>query len=274
MDHLLRDIAPISTGAWSRIDEEAKERLTPLLAARRVVDWEGPKGWAHSALGLGRTDKLGAPPGAPSDRVRTRQRRVLTLAEVRVPFTVSRDEIDDADRGARDLVLDDLDRAARSAAEIENRAVFHGWPEAGVQGILPAASRAGRALGTDPRGYPSTVAAAVDQLRLGGVEGPYALAVPPETYTVIAQSTEDTGYLLVDHLARILAGGPVVWTPGLDAAVVISQRGGDFQLHVGQDLAIGYSHHDADSVHLYLEENFTFQVSEPDAAVALADQQG
>lgn len=73
---------------------------------------------------------------------------------------------------------------------------------------------------------------------------------------------------MLDHLTKIL-GGPVVWAPGLDGAVVMSQRGGDFHLDVGQDLSIGYSHHDADSVTLYLEESFTFRVKEPDAAVVL-----
>lgn len=51
--------------------------------------------------------------------------------------------------------------------------------------------------------------------------------------------------------------------------MVLSQRGGDFTLSVGQDLSIGYLDHDADTVNLYLEESFTFQTEEPDAAIAL-----
>jgi uncharacterized linocin/CFP29 family protein len=50
---------------------------------------------------------------------------------------------------------------------------------------------------------------------------------------------------------------------------VLSQRGGDFVFHLGQDLSIGYRDHDAEVVRLYVEESFTFRVSEPDAAVAL-----
>lgn len=44
---------------------------------------------------------------------------------------------------------------------------------------------------------------------------------------------------------------------------------GDVVLDVGQDFAIGYRNHDADAVHLYLEESFTIEVDEPDAATAL-----
>jgi uncharacterized linocin/CFP29 family protein len=269
-NHLLRDQAPIPASAWKLIDEEARERLTSRLAARRVVDWSGPLGWAHSATNLGRTAAIGsAPPGTETgpDDVGARLRRVQPLVEFRVPFTVERAELFDAERGAVDLRLDDLDRAARLAAEIENRAVFHGWPDAGITGIVPAATVDG-GLGTDTSSYPAAVASAVTELRLSGIEGPFALAVDPATYTRIAGTAEHGGYLLHEHLERIL-GGKVVWTPGLDGAVVLSQRGGDFVLEIGQDLAVGYSHHDADTVTLFFEESLSFRVTEPDAALVL-----
>ena len=60
-----------------------------------------------------------------------------------------------------------------------------------------------------------------------------------------------------------------MWAPGVDGAVVVSQRGGDFVLEVGEDLSIGYERHDADSVALYIQESFTFRVLTREAAVAL-----
>jgi len=269
-DHLLRGLAPIPPKAWKEIDDEARERLTPLLAARRIADWVGAGGWQRDAMNVGRTDALVGPPnGVPCEGIEVRQRRVLPLAEVRVPFTVSRREIDDIERGATDPEFDDLDRAARFAAEIENRAVFHGWSAAGIAGITEVSPHPALPLGVDCDAYPSIVARAVDRLRCSGIEGPYALAIGPEGYTRIVETTEHGGYLLIDHLTRIL-GGSVVWAPGLDGAVVLSKRGGDFLLDVGQDLSIGYSHHDGETVHLFLEESFAFRVVEPDAAVVVA----
>jgi uncharacterized linocin/CFP29 family protein len=270
MDHLLKEIAPIAAAAWEQIEDEARERLTPQLAARRIVDFDGPTGWTTSSVDLGRTTSVTGPSGTDSDVVQTRARRVLTLAEVRVPFTVSRDELDDAERGASDLQLDDLDRAVREVAQLENRAVFHGWSEAGIAGILPAVPHEPLALGEGTRQYPTVVAQAVERLRRAGVGGPYTLAIGPSGYTRIVEATEATGYLLINHLREILGGGDVLWTPGLTDAAVLSRRGGDFVLHVGQDLSIGYSHHDADQVQLYLQESFTFHNLEPDAAVALS----
>jgi uncharacterized linocin/CFP29 family protein len=254
-DHLLRDKAPIPVTAWKAIDDEARERLTPLLAGRRIADWGGTAGWEASSVPLA-TDAT------------ARLRRVQPLAEVRVPFTVSRDEIDDLERGAQDPEFDDLARAAREAAEIENRALFHGWPDALIEGIAASSPYDPLGLGAETDRYPAVVARAVDVLRRGGIEGPFAMAVAPEGFTRIAETAEHGGYPLFDHLTRIL-GGQILRAPGLDGALVVSQRGGDFVLDVGQDVAIGYSDHDAREVHLYLEESFTFRVTEPDAAIVL-----
>jgi uncharacterized linocin/CFP29 family protein len=271
-NHLLRDHAPIPERAWKAIDAEAKERLTPLLAARRLADWVGPGGWRHDAMSLGRADELPGPPAGLSDgaQVVVRRRRVLPLAEYRVPFTVSRAEIDDIQRGSRDPELDDLARAARVAAELENRAVLVGWESAGIEGVSEASPYPTGTLGDDCTAYPGLVAVAVDQLRRNGIEGPYALAISPERYTAIVSTTEHGGYPLMEHLTRVLESGSIVRSPGLEGALVVSHRGGDFLLDVGQDISIGYHHHDAEQVHLYLEESFTFKVAEPDAAVVLA----
>ena len=102
-----------------------------------------------------------------------------------------------------------------------------------------------------------------------GVSGPFALALSSELWTPVVETTEHGGYPLFEHLHRAIIGGPIVWTPGIHGAVILSQRGGDFVFDCGQDLSIGYLDHRADEVTLYLEESFTFSVEEPDAAVAI-----
>jgi len=59
MNHLLRSIAPISDSGWTLLDDEARQRLTPALAARKLVDFAGPLGWSHSA-GPGEPGGVGA----------------------------------------------------------------------------------------------------------------------------------------------------------------------------------------------------------------------
>jgi uncharacterized linocin/CFP29 family protein len=265
MNHLLRDSAPITEAGWQLIDEEARERLTPALAARKLVDFAGPRGWEHSATNLGRTSPLA---DAPVEGVDAAQRRVLAVVELRAPFALARDELRDADRGAQDVDLAPLDQAARRIATAENRAVFHGFQAAGITGIAEASTHDAIPLGDDCERYPRHVARAVEALLRAGIDGPYGLALGPDAYTDVLETTEHGGYPLLDHLRKIV-GGPLVWAPGVQGAVVVSQRGGDFLLEVGEDLSIGYDEHRADAVDLYLMESFTFRVATPEAAVAL-----
>ncbi|HVC69634.1 MAG TPA: family 1 encapsulin nanocompartment shell protein [Acidimicrobiales bacterium] len=264
MDHLLHDLAPISCAGWEAIEDEAKSRLTTYLAARKLVDFVGPHGWDHSSTNLGRVAKISK---SPTDGVTALQRRVLPLVELRAVFTVSRAEIDDIDRGAA-VDLADLDHAAKRIALAENIAVFHGYKGADIKGITEVSSHAPVAFDGEFEHSPTAVAKAVDLLRQSGVDGPYGLAIGPVGYTGIIETTEHGGLLLLDHLRQIL-GGPVVWAPGVEEGVVLSLRGGDFHLESGQDLSIGYIDHDADKVHLYFEESFSFHVLEPDAAVSV-----
>src|SRR5436305_6496153 len=150
MNHLLRAHAPISDGVWKELDEEATERLTPALAARKLVDFSGPHGWEYSATNLGRATPIGS---VPADGVSALQRRILPLVEARADFELSRSELRDADRGADDIDLEALDKAAHQIAVAENVAVFHGW-EGAVEGIADASPHDRLTLGDTAEGYP------------------------------------------------------------------------------------------------------------------------
>jgi uncharacterized linocin/CFP29 family protein len=264
MNHLLRSHAPISDTGWQLLDSEARERLTPALAARKLIDFTGPHGWEHSATNLGRTTPR---PSAPVEGVSGLQRRVLPLVELRADFELSRAELRDADRGADDTDLEQLDKAAHRIAVAENVAVFHGWQDA-IVGIREVSPHEQSQLGDSADRYPRHVAGAVERLLCAGITGPYGLALGREQYRQVIETAEHGGYPLLEHLRKILQG-PLVWAPGVEGAVVLSLRGGDFVFESGQDLSIGYDSHDNETVRLYLEESFSFHVATPEAAVAL-----
>jgi uncharacterized linocin/CFP29 family protein len=264
MNHLLRSLAPISDSSWKLLDDEATERLTPALAARKLVDFSGPHGWEYSASNLGRTAPLTS---APCDGVTGLQRRVMPLVELRADFEISRAELRDADRGAIDPDLEALDIAAHQIAVAENISVFHGWHGA-ITGIEEASPHERMQLGESSDAYPRPVAGAVERLLHNGISGPYALALGGEQYQRVVQTAEHGGYPLLEHLRKILEG-PIVWAPGVKGALVLSIRGGDFLLESGQDLALGYDSSDGEVVRFYLEESFSFRVATPEAAVVL-----
>jgi uncharacterized linocin/CFP29 family protein len=264
MNHLLRGQAPISDAGWNLLDDEARARLTGALAARKLVDFSGPHGWDYSATNLGRVVPLTA---APAKDVSGLQRQVLPLVELRSDFALSRSELRDADRGADDIDLGPLDRAAHQLAIAENVAVFHGWKGA-ITGIADASPHKPIQLGKSADKYPRAVASGVERLLCEGVAGPCGLALGREQYRLVVETAEHGGYPLLEHLRKILEG-PIVWAPGVDGAVVLSLRGGDFVFESGQDLSIGFDSADADEVRLYMQESFSFHVATAEAAVAL-----
>lgn len=265
MNDLRRELAPITSEAWEAIDAEAKSTLKLTLAARKLVDFAGPLGWTSSAIGLGRTKALAKPPG---DGVAAALRTARPLVEFRAGFELSRSELEAIPRGARDPDLDPVRQAARAIGMAEDRAIFHGYAEAGIEGICQAADEA-LTITEDYEAYPGVVAAALAKLRTAGVDGPYAIALGPRCYTGLTQTTTKGGYPVIQHVRR-LVDGPIVWAAGVDGAAVMSLRGGDFELTVGRDLSIGYHGHTAQAVALYIEESFTFTVVAPEAAVPLA----
>ena len=264
MSHLHRELAPISEKAWTEIEKEARRTLRTFLAARQVVDFSGPHGWDYSADSLGRLERV---PG-PVDGVEAGVRVVQPLVELRHAFSISRAAIDDIDRGRPDPDLGMVIEAAKRAALAEDHIVFNGFKEAHITGIAEASPHRGIDIGDNYAHYPRLVAHAVATLREAGVDGPYAAVLGPRCWTGVIETTEHGGYPVLEHV-RLILGGPVVWGPAVEGAVVLSIRGEDFALTCGEDMALGYISHDSASVGLFLEESIGFRVLTPEAAVPL-----
>jgi uncharacterized linocin/CFP29 family protein len=264
MNNLHRKLAPISEAAWDQIEDEATRTLKRYLAARRVVDVPEPKGAEFSAAGTGHIEKI----ASPGDGVQAARRIVSPVVELRVPFTLSRQAVDDVERGSGDSDWSPLKEAARKIAYAEDRAVFDGYAAAGIGGIRPGASNPALALPAAVTGYPGAIAQAVNQLRLAGVDGPYKLVLGADAYAAISGGNEE-GYPVLEHIRRLI-DDEIVWAPAITGGLVLTTRGGDFELDIGMDLSIGYLGHSATTVELYLQESFTFLSLTAEAAVALA----
>jgi len=193
---------------------------------------------------------------------------VQPLVELRHRFSMARADIDDIERGRPDPDLSHIVEAAKQAALAEDQIIFQGFKEAHITGIAEASTFPPIQIDDNYAEYPKLVARAVASLREAGVDGPYATALGTRCWTGVIETTEHGGYPVLEHL-RLILGGPVVWAPAVDGAIVMSVRGNDFQLTCGEDLALGYLSHDADSIEMFLEESIGFRVLTPEAAVAL-----
>jgi len=205
---------------------------------------------------------------APGDGISAQQREVKALVELRVPFELERQMIDDVERGANDSDWQPAKDAARKLAFAEDRAIFEGYDAAGIVGVRQGTSNPKKSLPADVRKYPEAFAQALSQLRLVGVNGPYSILLSADAYTELAE-TSDYGYPVLEHVKRLVEG-KIIWAPAIDGAFVVTTRGGDLNLHIGQDAAIGYLSHTDTHIRLYLQETFTFLYLTSESSVALA----
>jgi uncharacterized linocin/CFP29 family protein len=256
-------MAPIVDGAWKEIELQSSRILRGNLSGRKLVDFCGPHGWQFAAVNLGRLE-VGAP---AADGLAWGLHKVLPLVEIRVPFTLGIWELDDVARGAKNPDLDALKAAARKAAIFEETAIYHGFGAAGIHGLLEGSSLPPVPLNPDRGRLTESVELALLAIQEAEIGGPYALVLGTEPYKWL-MAGEPNAYPLRKRIEAMVTGG-IHWSPVLDGGAVLSRRGGDFEMTVGQDLTIGYKLHNAREVELYFTESFTFRVLEPAAAVEL-----
>jgi uncharacterized linocin/CFP29 family protein len=259
-DILRREQAPLSDDAWNLVDQEARRVLQLYLSGRKVVDFNGPHGWQHGAVNTGR---LTIPEQHCEDGVTWGTRENLPLVEIRTPFKVSQLELDDITRGNKNPDFATLDEAAIKTGTFEDILIYRGFPKAGMKGILEASGGSEISLPPEVDGYIGVVMRGVELLR--GISGPYYLVLAPERYQLLLQNVKP-GYPTY-RIVKDIIQGEILWSRAIEGAVLLSRRGGDFELTVGQDLSIGYAFHDQKEIQLYITESLAFRVLEPQAAV-------
>jgi uncharacterized linocin/CFP29 family protein len=261
MNILKKSLAPITDAAWNDINEEAAEIFNSVLSARKFVDVSQPQGLDFGGVHTGRIEIA----SKKKDTVRYGLNQVKPLVESRVGFSLDIWEIDNAARGAEDIDLQPMEEAAREIASFEERAVYLGLEKAGIAGLKNQSVH-------DPVAFPDStddlltaLSTQLARFNRRGIEGPYSLVVSEDDWERLSIQYE--GYPLRKQLKHLLKGS-IILSPFVEDAYLVSERGGDFRLTLGQDLSIGYNFHDKDSVELYFTESFTFQCFEP-AAVAV-----
>jgi uncharacterized linocin/CFP29 family protein len=262
MDILRRSISPITSEAWEEIDAQAKKVLEAHLSARKFVDVVGPMGWDFSAVSLGRVEVFDHP---THPNLRYGVRKILPLIEPRITFKLNIWELDNVNRGAREIDLTPLEDAAKQIAHFEDSAVYHGFESITLQGLYGAAEQ-NFELSEDPKEILDSVSLALTTLLEASVAGPYVMVVNPVQWRALAKYAQ--GYPLRKHLENLITG-PIIYASEIEDAFLISMRGGDLELILGQDFSIGYEYHDHEHVKLFITESFTFRILDPSVVVKL-----
>ncbi len=261
MNILKKSLAPLTDKAWSEITERAKKVLGNYLTARNFADINGPNGLELAGVSTGR---LNVPDNQPEEGVNYGLREFLPLVEVRKPFELDLWELDNLERGAKDVDLSPLENAARELAVFEENAIYEGFQPANIVGLEAAAEGNPVALPSDANAFLKEIGNQIFHLDRKAVQAPYTLVVNEKEWLELIKLSE--GYPIQKQLKALL-GGKVLINHFNKNSFLLSERGGDYELVVGQDYTLGYDSHSTSKVKLFLTGSFTFRVLSPEAVV-------
>ncbi|MFO7812744.1 MAG: family 1 encapsulin nanocompartment shell protein [Pelovirga sp.] len=261
MDLLRRELAPISQQGWSEIDNMARETLVANISGRKFIDIDGPHGIEHSCVTLGR---LSIPKAQKTDKVGYGIHQVLPLVEARMNFSLQTWELDNIERGAKDIQLEPLVEACREIATFEEKAIYEGFEPGHIVGLTTIIAGKEIPLSLDMDVIVDAVSEGQTRMLKDGVEGPTDLVVCGALWKFLARSTP--GGSLRSLLEKQIKGS-VIYSEFVQDALLVAGRGGDLELTIGQDFAVGYHSHTSSEVNLFVTESLTFRVVAPEAVV-------
>ena len=257
MEWLRRSAAPLSEKVWKEVDDIATSMFKQTVVARRIVDFDGPRGWNHVATQLG-TFKPSKPSNA-SGKVRFSLPDVMLLTELRADFTLPWADIDIFERVGPTLESKSIEESSREMALAEDTLVFFG--SSSSPGLLTHHDTPRVALSdwSLPGRVVTDLLAAVQKLDTLGIKGPYeAVLSPQHYYSYLRQTGEGGAYPAAKQLGIVIE--KVYNSPVIDGAVLFSTRGSDFLVTVGGDFTVGYRWHDDTAVHLFCVETLAAQL--------------
>lgn len=260
MDILKKALAPITDKAWKEISDRSGKIFNKYLTARKFIDINGPLGMDFGALSTGR---LVVPGDQDKQKLHYGIREILPLLEIRRPFHLDIWELDNISRGARDADLKPLEEAAVDVASFEENCIYYGFDKVNIKGLAGFSDKKVQ-LPSNIEKLILTINNEIIGLEKKGIEGPYTLVLPDSLSSVLVNLSE--GYPVMKQLKSILQGD-IIHNHSINDPFLVSTRGGDFELTIGEDLAIGFEGIDEHQAELYFTESFTFRVIMPDAIV-------
>lgn len=256
---LYRNLAPISPEAWEEIDQRAAEVLKSYLSARRVVKVNGPKGLDFNVITEGRLLET-----QNENDVDYAKYQVQPLIETRVEFEMERWELDNIERGAKNVDYEPLEEAMKKLALFEEEAVYNGLKNGGIIGLKDAAKTAEIDFGKDPTEIMDAITKGILQMKKLFVPGPYTLVVSADAYGKIL--SKETAYPL-DQRIEELIGGKIVFNHVINGAYLLPYNHDDLEFTIGRDFSIGYQGSTDTAVKFFATESFTFRVLDPNLIV-------
>lgn len=254
MDFLKRSLAPISSKGWNFIDQRAGEVIKANLSARRFVAVVGPMGQSTESVGTGKMQVY------TKGEYQFGVYKVQPLVEQRINFKMNRWDLDNVDRGAKDIDTSSLDVAVKKAALFEDTVVYEGLEVAGIAGLLHSSQHQVLEFGKTFDETMSALVSGTSILKRYFADAPYALVISPDKWNYLNLIGKDSGF--IKHISQSLEVKIIV-SNNIKNAYLVPMDNQNIEITLGQDFALGFQGYTSTEVELFVTSSFTFRVLDP-----------
>lgn len=263
MEVLNHSKIPFGAAVWNTIESEISKYLSKRLTLRSAVDFKDDYSFDTDAVSTKRLNEIFS-----SKKLEISTREPIKMLEVKKTFSVPVKVIEDIKRDKIDFDDITLMEAVNSFSKVENDVILNGNKKANIEGILTGIEN--KLTAKDTKDILTCVAKSTGIFNKNFVEGPFKLIVSSETLAKLYVESLG-GMSLKSKIDEILGNDAIIVNQdiGNDKALIISQRGEDFEFYSGLDVSLGFEKETSKEIELFLLQTFTFRNVSPEAAILI-----
>lgn len=262
---LMRSDAPLTDAQWQLIDATVSDVVGRVVVGRKILDLYGPLGFGAYTVPLYTYKSTDGEP------VRAKIARQLTMNTLMKEFVITAKDLELMNAG-QPFDTAPVAAAATQLALAEDKLIFSGDADEGIEGLLNVTGRQKLPLGDwNEEGQALTdVSAAAAKLVSEGFYPPYFVALHPMLHTKLQRVYGRRGILEIELVEKQATGG-VLASPSLpqDKVLIIAAQPQYVDLAVGLDIATGFVETVSLEHRFSIMETLALRVKQPGAICVL-----
>ncbi|MGG1573461.1 family 1 encapsulin nanocompartment shell protein [Fictibacillus sp. NRS-1165] len=282
MNHFQHSIdSPLSGQDWSQLNETVINAARKQLVGRRFIELYGPLGrGVQSIFNDIFTENVEAKmdfQGSFDTEIESSKRVNYTIPLIYKDFVLYWRDLEQAKNLDIPIDFSPAANAARDVAVSEDQLIFHGSKEFDIPGLMNVKGRLTQLVGNwyeSGNAFQDIVEARSKLLEMNH-NGPFALVLSPELYSLLHRVHKDTNVLEIEHVRELVTDG-VFQSPVLKGktGVILNTGKNNLDLAVSEDFETAYLGDEGMNHPFRVYETVVLRIKRPSAICTLEDTKG
>jgi uncharacterized linocin/CFP29 family protein len=270
--------APLANSEFEQLDQTVIDTARKQLVGRRFIQLYGPLGRGiqsiHNDIYSENIQASMDFRGSMDTQTESTKRVNYTIPMLYKDFVLYWRDIEQAKALNIPIDFSPAANAARQVALLEDQMVFHGSEEFDIPGLMNVKERLTHITGNwyESGNAFNDVVEARNKLLQMGHNGPFAMVLSPELYSLLHRVHKDTNVLEIEHVRELITDG-VFQSPVLKGktGVIVNTGQHNLDLAVSEDFDTAYLGEEGMNHPFRVYETVALRIKRPSAICTLED---